>query len=103
MHRETKATAIPVEVKRVVFARDRRRCVICGSFTGGPHCHFIRRSQGGLGIAENIWTGCEACHRAFDSEGPDGPLHAEVAEHFRTCYPGWDGMEKIYKKYGGIT
>lgn len=101
MHRETRATAIPTEVKRAVFARDRRRCVLCGSFAGGPHCHFVRRSQGGKGVEQNIWTGCEACHRAFDSEGTDGPLHDEVRNYLRMEYPHWDENELVYHKYGG--
>lgn len=101
MHRETKRTAIPPGVKELVWRRDFCRCVLCGSINAGPHCHYIRRSQGGLGIAENIWTGCDSCHRDFDSEGTSGPLHAEVAEHFRGLYPGWDEIPKTYQKYGG--
>lgn len=101
MHRETKATAIPPEVKKTVFSRDRRRCVLCGSFAGGPHCHYIRRSQGGLGIEANIWTGCDACHNAFDSEATDGPLHEEVKAHLIREYPGWDESKLVYRKYGG--
>lgn len=101
MHRETKATAIPTEVKKVVFRRDKRHCVLCGSFAGAPHCHFIRRSHGGLGIEENIWTGCDACHTAFDSEPADGILHREVAEYLKALYPGWDEEKLIYHKYGG--
>lgn len=101
MHKETKATAIPTEVKSVVFRRDRRQCVICGSFAGGPHCHFIRRSQGGMGVEENIWTGCDTCHKAFDSEATTGPLHEEVRAYLKWRYPGWDESKLIYHKYGG--
>lgn len=101
MHRETKATAIPLEVKKAVFSRDRRRCVLCGSFAGGPHCHYIRRSQGGLGIEENIWTGCDSCHTAFDSEPTDGPLHQEVEVYLSKMYPGWGKSKLVYHKYGG--
>lgn len=101
MHRETKATSIPIEVKKTVFRRDKRRCVLCGSFAGAPHCHYIRRSQGGLGIEENIWTGCDACHTAFDAEATTGALHQEVREHLRRQYPGWDERDLIYHKYGG--
>lgn len=101
MHRETKATAIPPEVKKAVFSRDRRRCVLCGSFTGGPHCHYIRRSQGGLGIEENIWTGCDTCHRAFDSESSEGPLHQEIKAYLKREYPDWAEINLVYHKYGG--
>lgn len=100
MHRQTKATSISSKTKAAVYARDFRRCVLCGSFNAGPHCHFVRRSQGGLGIPENIWTGCQACHEAFDSEATDGPLHNQMREYFRKLYPDWDEGKMRYRKDG---
>ena len=100
MHRETKATTISTATKKTVWARDFCRCVVCGSINAGPHCHFIRRSQGGLGDEQNIWTGCDTCHRAFDSEGTDGPLHERMRDYFRTLYPDWDESKLVYKKEG---
>lgn len=99
MHKLTKATSIPASVKAAVWKRDLARCVICGSSNAGPHCHFIRRSQLGLGIEENIWTGCDKCHRAFDSEATDGELHQYVEQHLKSWYPDWDKSNLIYKKY----
>lgn len=99
MHKLTKATAIPPKVKTAVWHRDACKCVICGNVNAGPHCHFIRRSQLGMGIEENIWTGCEKCHREFDSEGTDGVLHQIVEEHLRKWYPDWDKENLVYKKY----
>jgi hypothetical protein len=52
-----------------------------------------------MGIEENIWTGCEKCHREFDSEGTDGPLHQIVEEHMKHWYPDWDKANLVYKKY----
>ena len=101
MHRLTKATSIPPTLKPVVWKRDAGRCVLCGSINAGPHCHFIRRSQLGLGIAENIWTGCEQCHREFDSEASDGPLHKIVEDYLKSNYPNWDKSKLVYQKYGG--
>lgn len=100
MHRQTKATSISSKTKAAVYARDFRRCVLCGSIYAGPHCHFVRRSQGGLGIQENIWTGCQACHEAFDSESTDGPLHNQMRDYFRTLYPDWDERNLKYRKDG---
>ena len=100
MHRETKATSISTSTKKEVWLRDFGRCVLCGSINAGPHCHFVRRSQGGLGIPENIWTGCDTCHRAFDTEGPDGPLHERIRDYFRTLYPDWDESKLVYRKEG---
>lgn len=100
MHRQTKATSIPPRVKKAVWERDFGRCVLCGSVNAGPHCHFVRRSQGGLGIPENIWTGCLRCHEAFDSEATDGPLHREMRDYFKTIYPDWDKSSLVYRKDG---
>lgn len=100
MHRQTRATSIPDKVKKEVWARDFCRCVLCGSHAAGPHCHFVRRSQGGLGIPENIWTGCHRCHEAFDSEATDGPLHQYLRAYLRKLYPGWEERELKYRKDG---
>lgn len=99
MHKMTKATAIPPKVKTTVWQRDACKCVICGNVNAAPHCHFVRRSQLGLGIEENIWTGCEKCHREFDSEATDGALHQIVEQHLREWYPDWDKANLVYKKY----
>ena len=99
MHRETKATAIPAAVKDRVWARDLERCVICGDHHAGPHCHYVRRSHGGMGIESNIWTGCDACHRAFDSEGRDGYLHRIVRRHLMDWYQDWSEENQIYNKW----
>lgn len=108
MHKETKATSIPKEVKKSVFARDSGRCIICGK-PGMPHCHVIRRSAGGRGIEQNIVTLCDRCHFAFD-EG----LHMKSMEHLgfhsrqeikefiysymEHFYPGWTPESGIYHK-----
>lgn len=100
MHRQTKVTAISAAVKRAVWSRDLGRCILCGSINAGPHCHFVRRSQGGLGVEENIWTGCQCCHEEFDNEVKTGPLHEQVRAYFQTLYPGWDERKLKYRKDG---
>ena len=99
MHRETKVTSISAETKKKVWQRDFGRCVLCGSINAGPHCHFVRRAQGGLGTEENVWTGCQRCHEAFDSEATDGPLHARMRDYFKTLYPQWDESKLKYRKW----
>ena len=101
MHNLTKATSIPGNVKSVVWRRDGCRCVICGSINAGPHCHYIRRSQLGMGVEENIWTGCDECHRKFDSESTDGDMHQYIENYLKSWYPNWKKENLIYKKYGG--
>lgn len=102
MHRETRATEISPATKKSVWERDCGRCVFCGSINAGPHCHFVRRSQGGLGIERNIWTGCDKCHTEFDSEATDGPLHNEMRSYLKGWYTGWDEADLVYRKYGNF-
>ena len=54
-----------------------------------------------MGIEENIWTGCDECHRKFDSEGTDGDMHQYVERYLKSWYPNWKKENLIYKKYGG--
>lgn len=97
-HKETKATSIPSEVKIKVFRRDRGRCIICGA-QGLPEAYYIRRSQGGLGIEQNIVTLCRECHREFD----EGKKHSEykefIKEYLSGFYPDFSDYERVYHKY----
>ena len=114
MHRQTKQTAIPASVKAAVALRDSANgpatCIICGA-PGGPHCHIVRRSQGGMGIEENIVTLCPQCHYSLD-EGlylkrlaPLGiktqqQVQNIVEDYMREKYPGWNRENVKYRKWG---
>ena len=97
MTKRTKALAIPAAVKRRVRDRDKGLCVLCGK-PGDPVCHFISRAHGGLGIEENIWTGCCDCHRAYDQSPNRYLIRERLAVYFRSKYPEWDKTELIYRK-----
>lgn len=108
MHRETKRTMIPQAVKKAVYRRDRGRCVLCGCL-GEPVAHVVRRSQGGMGIEENIVTLCPACHRAYD-EGAGlerlgrgttrESLYCCLVAYLKGFYPDWSRENMIYHKGG---
>lgn len=102
MHRETKATQIPEKVKRKVMARDNGRCIVCGA-PGLPEAHYIRRSQGGLGIEENIVTMCRPCHREFDEGKNREAIKAWVEEYLERFYPDFDNYDRIYHKHRKIA
>ena len=96
-HKRTKATAIPLAVKFTVWERDGQRCVLCGR-RGDPVCHFIPRSQGGLGIETNIVTLCPECHGEMDN-GKTGFMKRRIVEaYLREKYPGWTKEAQIYIK-----
>ena len=53
--KRSKACDISQKVKFQVFLRDNGQCVVCHNRNNVmPNAHFIPRSQGGLGIEENI-------------------------------------------------
>lgn len=98
MHKETKATKIPIEVKMKVNKRDGGRCIICGA-PGIPNAHYIRRSQGGLGIEENIVTLCPKCHHDFDNGFRRYEIGERIKEYLESVYPNFPDEERKYSKY----
>lgn len=111
MHRQTKATSIPASVKAAVAIRDHSTCIICGA-PGGPHCHVVRRSQGGRGDTErNIVTLCDPCHMAMDQGlflsrlqplglSTQREVQEYVFDYMRALYPNWTPESMKYHKYG---
>ena len=108
--RRTDALGIPYSVKRAVAARDSVDgwpcCILCGrtapldaplSFSCA---HYIARSQGGLGIEENILTLCPKCHRQYDATPLRAAYRPILARYLRERYMGWSEDQLIYKKEG---
>ena len=102
----TRACDIPKRVKDRVWERDGGRCVVCGSsYNVMPNAHYIPRSQGGLGIEENIVTLCtnlteNQCHYRFDygSRAEREAIGKKISSYLRKTYPGWDEDKLIYHK-----
>ena len=99
MKKRTKALAITPETKRRVYERDGERCVLCGA-RGYPNAHFIARSQGGLGIEENIVTLCVNCHNAYDNSAFRRVIREELREYLKEKYPDWEEQKLYYRKDG---
>ena len=96
--KRTKALSITPKVKNTVYERDGGRCVLCGSPYGLPEAHYIPRSQGGLGIEENIVTLCRNCHRELDQTTRRAELLERVKAHLDIWYPDFSDNDRIYKK-----
>lgn len=97
MQKRTKALQIPVDVKRRVWERD-GYCVYCGNPNAAPVAHYIARSQGGLGIEENILTLCESCHRRYDQSGDRQKMKTFFREYLRSKYPEWNEGNLRYRR-----
>lgn len=98
MRKRTKALSIPKDVKDRVWERDGRCCVWCGNPYAAPEAHFIARSQGGLGIEENILTLCRECHRKYDQTKFRKFMRSFFESYLRSWYPGWDVENLIYRR-----
>lgn len=98
MHKRTKALDIPQKVKRRVWERDGHQCILCGSIYAMPNAHYISRSQGGLGIEQNIVTLCLSCHDLYDNSCHRKQLRQEIKDYLMQKYPEWDESQLIYMK-----
>ena len=101
-HKQTKATDIPDQVKEIVWKRDRNKCIVCHKFVpkSCANAHYIKRSQGGLGISENIVTLFPDCHYKED-HGQSTKVYENYIENYLKDIYGtkWDKSKLIYKKY----
>ena len=92
-------TDIPIKVKEAVFERDKRRCIYCHKNNGIPNAHYIRRSQGGLGIEQNIVTLCPDCHKQYDNGNKREELEEYIGEYLKFKYgQNWSKEKLIYNK-----
>ena len=98
--KRAKACDISKKVKDIVWERDDHRCIVCGSYQAMPNSHFIRRSQGGLGIEENIVTMCMDCHREYDQGTNRKAMEYFIENYLKSQYPNWDKSKLTYKKWG---
>lgn len=104
------ACDITPQVKQEVWLRDNGQCVVCGNMKNVmPNAHYIPRSKGGLGIAENIVTLCtemteNQCHRRFDfgTREEREAIGTTIKYYLMGKYPEWDEKKLYYKKGVGL-
>ena len=99
MHTRTKKVAIPRKIREAVEKRDKYRCIFCGSIHARGEAHIINRSQGGLGVEQNIVTVCPKCHFQMDN-GQASKLFKEKAMNYvKGIYKDLDEKDLIYDKW----
>lgn len=105
--KRAKALDISKQVKEIVFARDKGRCVVCGnSYNVMPNAHYIPRSKGGLGIEQNVVTLCtemtlNKCHRKFDfgTKKEHDEIGEKIKKYLKSKYDNWNEEDLVYKKW----
>lgn len=96
--RRTKACDIPMKVKKIVWERDKQSCILCGRRDALPSCHYIPRSQNGLGIEQNIVTLCWRCHQEYDNSAKRQRLKEYLKQYLQSKYKDWSEEDLVYRK-----
>ena len=103
MNKRTDALKISPKTKKIVSERDSVEghpcCIFCGSPYAKPEAHYIPRSQGGLGIPQNVGTVCRICHTDLDHTGKREKMLHLFKDYLKIHYPDWDEKNLIYKKW----
>lgn len=100
-HQRTKQTDIQKGVKEAVWERDNHKCIFCHREVSlfYANAHFIPRSQGGLGIEENIFTACDECHGEQENGLNTEYYEKEAEKYLRSKYENWNKDNLIFNKY----
>ncbi len=101
-----KALEIPTSVKWAVADRDSCDGHPCCIFCGAPapfeiawsNAHFIPRSQGGLGIEQNVLTSCPECHHKLDQSTEREEMLEFAEKYLRSKYKGWMRRKCVWGK-----
>lgn len=105
--KRSKATDIPMSVKKKVFERDNGRCVVCGNnYNVMPNAHILSRVHGGKGIETNVVTLCtllteNKCHHKFDNGTKEErqQIYNKIESYMKSIYgSGWNINDQKYKK-----
>ena len=103
-----KALEIPIDVKWKVAKRDSWDgcpcCIFCGrpspAGTSWSNAHVVPRSQGGLGIEQNIVTACPECHRKLDQTVEREEMQEYAERYLKTKYKAWTRQKCTFRPWG---
>lgn len=94
----SKVCDISQKVKNKVWERDGGYCIKCGNPQAMPNAHYIPRSQGGLGIEENIVTLRQKCHTAYDQSSNRPEIREYIKNYLKNKYPKWDEKNLVFRR-----
>jgi len=93
----TKATDISAKVRQEVYERE-QWCIVCGSPYNLQVAHYIPRSKGGKGIAQNLVRLCFKCHFDYDMTSKRGHIGSIIADYLKRHYGVIDKKDLVYRK-----
>lgn len=114
MHKRTKYLKYDKETAMKVIERQEHECLFCKmgyhiekqnlsnlEFNVYDIAHFINRSQGGLGVEENLVLLCRFHHHHLDNsnKGLRKEMLMIMEEYLKQCYPEWNKEKLVYKKW----
>lgn len=99
--KRSKECDISNETRRIVFQRDNFSCIFCGR-PGLPNAHVVNRSQGGMGVEQNIITACIDCHNAMDNGRGTGWMREYAEKYLAKQYGEWNKDDVVYDKWKGV-
>ena len=98
--KRSKATDIPKKVKEAVLKRDGGRCINKCGRPGIPNAHYIRRSQNGLGIEQNVVCLCIQCHHDYDNGFKREEIGNNIKNYLKSIYgDSWNEKDLVYDKW----
>lgn len=98
--KRSKATDIPKKVKEAVLKRDGGRCINKCGRPGIPNAHYIRRSQNGLGIEQNVVCLCTQCHHDYDNGFKREEIGNNIKNYLKSIYgDSWNEKDLVYDKW----
>ena len=114
----SKAVQISGKTRKAVYERDDGECIFCQmgykaeaekrmdkfGYQGRQVMHYISRARGGLGIPQNLATGCIIHHMLYDngSHGERKEMKPLFAEYLQGCYSDWDEKKLVYNKWADL-
>lgn len=99
-----KATSISKDVRQRVWVRDQMACIYCHRRVPVEcaNSHFIKKSQLGLGIEQNIVTACPKCHYKYDFGVNCKEMINYTQKYLSSFYGPLKRSELTYHKYSNI-
>lgn len=101
--KRAKACDISQQTKKIVWDRDNHKCIFCGKEVpmSCANSHIVKRSQGGLGIPENVVCACPECHHEYDNGKNTMDYLVRAQFHMHNIYGmKWFNMRLTYSKEG---